>query len=267
MATASSSGRCLGSGIAQHPHCSGVTTERALADTAASRGVFLVAGGLHGDDGENRLVEPVAATGAALDDELRVAGADGLKPPHHGSVVLEQPVAGAVRIDVSAGAALDVVVQFEVTHAEVNDQVVDRRVQPGDDRGVPEVELVAPPVLHSPAGPLEDRLRRKLTQQRTADPDDLWLEPQPGHHAALPDGVEHGPQATGEAVLRTATSRRRRYHQVTPITGSVGSVHCSTSPCQPASMQNTSAPASAAAAMTGSSFSVVGSPQMLNQSL
>jgi hypothetical protein len=55
----------------------------------------------------------------------------------------EQPVAWARPIPIGAGTGIDVVVEFEVSDAEVGDERVDRGVQVFPGGRMPEVEVIA----------------------------------------------------------------------------------------------------------------------------
>ena len=152
--------------------------------------------------------------------------------------------------DVGARAGVDVVVELEVADAQVADQEVDHLVQVLDRGGVAQVQVVAAVLDHALAAPRWKNASAgswSATGLRT--PTTSGSSHRPGTMPVGPDAVEHLGDAAGEPGAPRASTSPTVSHQPSP-----GSAY------QPASMQKYSAPTSAAAAISGSSRSVVGSP-------
>ena len=170
-----------------------------------------------------------------------------IQPCQVRAVVLEQPVTHAVGVVVSAGAGVDVVVELEEADSELVDEPVHHAIEVLDCRRVAKVEVIAVVLDDALAVPKEEGLARQGVGDGTADADDFGFEPQPGNHAGIPDGVDDLAETAGEPG-------RDGIHSPTV------SHQCPLSSYHPASMQKISAPTSAAAATSGRSRSVVGSP-------
>ena len=160
----------------------------------------------------------------------------------------EQAGADAERVPVGAGAGCHVVVELEEADAELVDQPVDRGVEVGLRRRVAQVEVVAVVLDDPPAVALQERRVGQFGGDRAAHADHLGLEPQP-------DPMPASRMASTTRCRPRGEPGRRRL----PGADAVPPV-AAVSSYQPASMQKYSAPTRRAASISGSSFSVVGSP-------
>ena len=100
--------------------------------------------------------------------------------------MLQQPGARAAAAGVGAGAAVDVVVQLEVSHPEVADQEVHDLVQVLDRGRMAQVQVIPAVLDYLLPVALEERLGRELPGDRAAHPDDLRLQPDARDQAGRP---------------------------------------------------------------------------------
>ena len=167
-------------------------------DRRVAERVLLVAGRLQLETGQQRVVDAHPARAAVLEHQAGVPVEDGVQPVELRPVGLEQPRPRAQAAAVGTRRDLDVVVQLEISDAEVADHEVHHLVQVLHRRRVPEVEVVPAVLGHQPAVPLEERLGRQLGDDRAVHADYLGFEPQAGNHARRPDRVKHLADAAGE---------------------------------------------------------------------
>src|SRR5207248_3224887 len=109
-----------------------------------------------------------AAGGAVLDDQAGMAVQHRVQPVQLGAVAGQKPGSGAQLPAVGSRAAVDVVVQLEVTGSQVAHQEVDRLVQVLNGGGVAQVQVVPAVLDHAPPAPGEERLGRQHLGDRAA---------------------------------------------------------------------------------------------------
>ena len=156
-------------------------------DGRVSQIVRLVAAGLDAVPGKHGVRNAHTAAAAVFDDQIRIGFKNVIQPFQIGPVVSQQPVPGAVRIQLCPDARIDVVVHLDITRAVLFHQPPDYPVRKFPHLRIAEIQLVAAVVDDPFAVAHKEPVVRQFVRHGTVDADYLDLQPQTGHHALLPD--------------------------------------------------------------------------------